>query len=157
MILFYQLATVVMVIAMAICYIKYKCINVICLLVLSNFISFFALYYSPFEGYEYALLEMIRLACFSVFCMVFAVRSVNPLPYLCYSLVIAGFIFANGLFIYNSAIIPDHAHIFLTCLELVLFISGVLAVSKAKTRNDIPDYTIINRDNTDGSRFIGGV
>ena len=154
MILFYELALIAMVSSMAICLYKKSCVNVLCLLISVNFLTFLVLYYSPLEGGVYAVSEAIRTSAVMLTCGVFAYRSKKPKPYLFYSLVLYGFIFVNGLFLINPAFAPDELLIALTLVEIIIFINGHLAALQAKTKNDIPDYTNVNNDNTTRSRFI---
>ncbi|MCP4989829.1 MAG: hypothetical protein GY928_28360 [Colwellia sp.] len=150
----YHYMTVAMAILVLATYIKRKVVSAISVLVLANFLSYYATYYSGVYFYESALTESVRIAFVMVFCLYFGAKSLNPIPYLCYSSVLFGFIFLNALFLVNQALAPHSLYVVLTILEVVLFMQGLSAALQAKTKNDIPDYNNANNDNTTRGRFI---
>lgn len=153
----YHYMTVAMAILVLATYIKRKVVSALSVLVLANFLSYYATYYSGVYFYESALTESVRIAFVMVFCLYFGAKSLNPIPYLCYSSVLFGFIFLNALFLVDQALAPHSLYVVLTILEVVLFMQGLSAALQAKTKNDIPDYTNVNNDDTSRSRFISGV
>lgn len=152
----YHYITIAMAISVIAVYIKKKVVSALSILVIANFLSYYATYYSGVYFYESALTESIRIAFVMVLCLYFGAKAFHKVPYLCYSLVLFGFIFLNALFLVDQALAPHEIYVALTMLEVILFMQGLSASIKAKTKNDIPDYTNVNHDNPDRSRFISG-
>lgn len=140
-----------MIFFIALSYIKYGCVSALSLLVLVSFLSYYAIYFLPLFNIESAIADSIRVALIMVACLHFSARSIKPLQYLCYSLVLFGFIFVNGLFMINPALAPYELYVAMMILEIAIFVYGMRAVYNAKTRND----TILN-SNTNSFRYSNG-
>jgi hypothetical protein len=136
MINLYHYITAAMVILTIASKIKLKCISALSLLVLINFLTYYATQFFNVWNINSAALESIRIAFVMIGCMHFGVKSIKPAPYLCYALVLFGFIFMNGLFLIDPALAPHKLYVALTIMEVVIFIQGMSAVYNAKTDND---------------------
>lgn len=137
-----------MIFFIALSYVKYGCVSALSLLVLVSFLSYYAIHFLPLFNIESAVIDSIRVALIMVACMHYGARSVKPIQYLCYSLVLFGFIFVNGLFLINPALAPNELYIAITFLEVLMFMYGMCAVYNAKTQND----SILN-SNTNSFRY----
>ena len=142
----------VMILFIALSYVKYGCVSAISLLVLISFLSYYIIEFLPFFNIESAIIDSIRVALIMVGCLHFGMRAVNPVVYLCYSLVLFGFIFVNGLFLINPVLAPQELYVALAVMEVAFFIGGMSAVYNAKI---IKNDSILN-SNTNNFRYSFG-
>lgn len=132
----YHYITGAMILFIALWYYRYNCVSALAALVLCSFLSFYIIDFIPFFNIESAVIDSIRVALIMIGCMYFGAKSIKPIPYLCYALVLFGFIFMNGLFLIDPALAPHELYVALTMMEVIIFIQGMSAVYNAKTDND---------------------
>lgn len=147
----YHYITGAMIFFIALSYIRYGCVSALSALILSSFLSYYVIDLIPFWDAESAVIDSLRIATIMIACLVFGMKSIKPIPYLCYSLVLFGFIFTNGLFLIDPALAPQELYVALTIMEVALFIQGMSAVYNAKTKND----SILN-SNSNSFRYSVG-
>jgi len=148
---YYQCITGAMIFFIALSYLRYKCVNAICWLILFSFLTFHVINSIDFSDMNWVVIDSIRVAALMIACLVFGMKTIKPIPYLCYSLVLFGFIFTNGLFLIDPALAPQELYVALTIMEVALFIQGMSAVYNAKTKND----SILN-SNSNSFRYSVG-
>lgn len=148
---YYHYFTGAMIFFIALSYLRYKCVNAVCWLVLFSFLTFHIIDFIDFDNLTWVAADSLRIAALMIACLVFGMKSIKPIPYLCYSLVLLGFIFTNGLFLIDPALAPQELYVALTIMEVALFIQGMSAVYNAKTKND----SILN-SNSNSFRYSVG-
>ena len=137
MIELYHYITSLMIIALMFSWFKYSCLSALSALVLLNFATYCLTQFTVYVNSESAVIESLRISAIMIICMVLGLKSIKPFYYLCYSLLLFGFIVVNGLFLINPAFAPHELYLILTVAELLFFAKGVSAVHKAKTKYDI--------------------
>lgn len=133
MIIFYAIATALMAIAL----LKQsadKVYSLVCLLAFFSFVSFWPLYLSDISQTNYYLYDSIRIACLVVVCYIFSIGR-NVLPFIVYAVTLTLQLWLVWLHFSHYSPLIDFAYLFLGCVEVALFIYGLVKCERAKNGN----------------------
>ena len=144
-----------MLVFLTVSFVKYKCVSALSALVLFNFITYNFTQLINMWDNESVIIESIRIAFIMIACLYFGMRSLKPVPYLYYSVILFAFIFLNGLFLINPALAPHELYLTLTAIEVVFFLYGMRAVHRAKTKNDSDSILNVSDSDVCDSRCRG--
>jgi len=130
MIVFYAMATALMAIAL----LKQsadKVYSLICLLAFLSFVSFWFIYLSDISVVNYYLYDSIRIACLIVVCYIFSIGH-KVLPFAIYAVTLTLQLWLVWLHFSHYSPLIDFAYLFLGCVEVALFIYGIVKCERAK-------------------------
>lgn len=126
MILFYSIATIVMIVALLYRRLTDCMVDAICLFVLVSFMSFWFNYFTIDSPINFYIAECFRssLICFAMYAVI-TVKKEKPILYLIYSILLTMQTFVSLLqLILNVGGYTDVVYMLLSILELSLFIFG---------------------------------
>lgn len=109
-------------------------LSALCLIALTSFISFFAIYYSSLSGDSYYLSDSIRISAIIAITCYCGALSVRPFLYLVYAVVLFCHLIVNFIEIFNhSNFHADYYYLTITIIELLLFCSGCVLTHRARS------------------------
>ncbi len=113
-------------------------VSALCGIVLFSYLSFFALYYTPYSGDFYTALDSIRVGLVMVLIMHCGLKSDRPKVYLAYALILAIHLVTNcfSIVIDGFAAYSDYSYLVITIFEILIFCIGANRTLKIKSRKD---------------------
>jgi len=126
-----------------------KTVSALCGLVIFSYVSFFCLYYTPYEGDLYTAMDCIRISAVMIFVMYCGLKSDKPITYLIYSLILLGNLVVDFLWMFANDfyMIVDPIYLTIATMELIIFGVGIRKTLKIKSRKP---HVTFHLDNTGG-------
>lgn len=126
-----------------------RTVSALCGLVIFSYVSFFCLYYTPYEGDFYTAIDCLRISGVMIFVMYCGLKSDKPITYLIYSLILLGNLVVNFLWMFANDfyMIADPIYLTIATMELIIFGVGTRKTLKIKSRKP---HVTFHLDNTGG-------
>lgn len=149
MLLFYWLTFAVIAIISLLLFKSKRTISALCGIVLFSYVSFFCLYYTPYENEIYTSMDSIRISFIMVFILCCGLKSSKPIFYLVYAAALLVNLMINILWLFVGDFYADNFYLVIAAVELVIFGIGTIRTIKIKTRDrhatfNIGDFGSIN-------------
>lgn len=152
---FYWISFVVMLIVSLYLYKIKRTVSALCGVVLISYVSFFCLYYTPYENNFYTGLDSIRIGGVMVLLLVCGLKSDKPVFYLIYAIILLTSLIVNGVSILNHGFTGDNYYLTIAVAELAIFCVGINKTLKARTYDNFLRYYNRGADSYRGRTLCG--